>query len=101
MRKNVVVVFEIPPEVETYVPVTPADIEERAFKVVYLKNERQADEAVALIREGNEALDPEMIRFKIIRNDESYVFDNKGIGISSKGKAVKIDLKGLTAVLSR
>jgi len=101
VRKDVVVVFEIPSEVETYIPVTAADIEERAFKVVYLKNERQAAETLALIRDGNEAVDPEMIRIKITGNDESYVFDKRGIGVSAKGKSVKIDLKDLTAVLSR
>jgi hypothetical protein len=96
-----VVVYEIPAGVETYVPVTRDDIEERAFKVVSLKNDKQASEAIALIHETHEAFDPKRIRVKIVKGDESYVFDANGIGVSSSGKSVAIDISQLTVVLSK
>ena len=38
-------VFWIPPDVETYVPVTPANIEEAAFKIVHIQDRHQREES--------------------------------------------------------
>jgi hypothetical protein len=96
-----VIVFEIPSGIETYVPVTGNDIEERAFKVVSLRNEKQASEAIALIRETHDVADPKKIRLKIVAGNEFYVFDARGVGVSSSGKQVKIDIAQLEVVLSK
>ncbi|HEY4356294.1 MAG TPA: hypothetical protein VGN16_11140 [Acidobacteriaceae bacterium] len=95
------VVFEIPPGIQTLVPVTPGDIEARAFKVVYLKNDRLIEEAQSLIQNTNETFEPKMIRAKIKCGTESYVFDSEGVGVSSHGKAVKIDFNRLREILGR
>ncbi len=42
-----------------------------------------------------------MVRAKIKFGAESYVFDSQGVGISSSGKAVKIDFKRLGEILGR
>ena len=92
-------VFWVPPQVETYVPVTAENIEQRAFKIVTIKNERQADEIVSLIRNSDQAVDSARIRVKISTDDKFYNFDSNGIGVSSAGEAVQIDLKKLKMVL--
>lgn len=91
-------VFWIPPEVETYVPVTPENIEKMAFKIVWVKNEKQAEEVVGLIQTSNQAVDSKRIRVKISTGDKYYTFDSDGIGVSSAGEAVRIDLKRLKLV---
>jgi hypothetical protein len=96
---NNVVVFWIPPQVETYIPVTSENIEKMAFKVVTIKNERQADEVLRLIQESNKAVDAKRIRIKISNGEQFYDFDGTGIGVSSKGRAVKIDVEKLKRVL--
>ena len=98
MSKDVVV-FWIPPEVETYVPVTPENIEEVAFKIVHIKNQKQADKIIDLIEKSDQSVDSKRIRAKIVTDDRFYNFDSKGTGISSTGQAVKIDLKNLKLVL--
>jgi len=94
-----VVVFWIPSQVETYAPVTPENIERMAFKVVSAKNERQADQVVSLIERTNQKLDANRIRIKISTEQNFYNFDANGIGISSNGEQVKIDIQKLKQVL--
>jgi putative lipoic acid-binding regulatory protein len=94
-----VVVFWIPSQVETYAPVTPENIERMAFKVVSVKNERQADQVVSLIERTNQKLDANRIRIKISTEQNFYNFDANGIGISSNGEQVKIDIQKLKQVL--
>lgn len=96
---NNVVVFWIPPQVETYIPVTSENIEEMAFKIVTIKNERQADEVLRLVQESNKTVDSKRIRIKISADGRFYDFDANGIGVSSKGKTVKIDIQKLKQVL--
>ena len=59
---NGVNVFWIPSEVETYIPVTPKNIEKAAFKIVYVKNEKQATQLVGLIQKSNQVVDTKRIR---------------------------------------
>jgi hypothetical protein len=94
-----VVAFWIPSQVETYAPVTPENIERMAFKVVSVKNERQADQVITLIERTNQKLDANRIRIKISTEQNSYNFDANGIGISSNGEQVKIDIQKLKQVL--
>jgi putative lipoic acid-binding regulatory protein len=94
-----VVAFWIPSQVETYAPVTPENIERMAFKVVSVKNERQADQVVSLIEKTNQKLDTNRIRIKISTEQNFYNFDANGIGISSNGEQVKIDIQKLKQVL--
>jgi putative lipoic acid-binding regulatory protein len=94
-----VVAFWIPSQVETYAPVTPENIERMAFKVVSVKNERQADQVVSLIERTNQRLDANRIRIKISTEQNFYNFDANGIGISSNGEQVKIDIQKLKQVL--
>ncbi len=96
---NKVVVFWIPPEVQTYVPVTGENIEQRAFKIVSIKNERQADQVLSLIQRSSQSLDSNEIRIKIVNNDIFYICDKHGVGISSTHEAVKIDIPKLKQVL--
>ena len=96
--KNVKV-FWIPPLVETYVPVTMENIEQMAFKVVSIKNERQADQVLSLIQRSNQGLGSKKIRIEISTEHGSYNFDASGIGVSSTGEAVKIDIQKLKQVL--
>lgn len=98
VSKNVVV-FWIPPQVETYVPVTAQDIERMAFKVVSIKNERQANQVLSLVQKSNQAVDSKKIRIKISTEGEFYNFDSNGIGVSSKGEAVEIDIPKLKEAL--
>src|SRR5437762_694380 len=74
-------VFWIPPEVETYIPVTADNIEGEAFKLVQIKNEKQAREVIDLIRVSNQSADPKRIRVKIVVDQKSYNFDSNGLGI--------------------
>jgi len=92
-------VFWVPPEVETYVPVTDKNIEEMAFKVVVVKNNQQADQIVSLIHKSDQEVDSKRIRVKITTGDKFYDFDSNGIGVSSEGLSVAIDLKRLKTVL--
>jgi putative lipoic acid-binding regulatory protein len=94
-----VVAFWIPSEVETYAPVTAENIERMAFKIVTVKNERQADQIVSLIERTNQKLDANRIRIKISTEQNFYNFDANGIGISSNGEQVKIDIRKLKQVL--
>jgi hypothetical protein len=97
---NGVNVFWIPPEVETYIPVTPENIEKAAFKIVYVKNEKQANQLIGLIQKSNQVVDSKRIRVKVSADGKFYNFDSYGIGASSEGEAVMIDLKKLKLVLS-
>ena len=92
-------VFWIPPEVETYVPVTTDNIESAAFKIVRIKNEKQARKVLDLIQESSQELNSKKIRVKIVTADKFYNFDSNGVGISSVGQTVKVDLKNLKRVL--
>jgi hypothetical protein len=92
-------VYWIPPEVETYTPVTPDTIEKMAFKIVQLKNERQADKTISLVQKSNQKADLKRIRVKITTADKSYNFDSNGMGISSTGEGVSVDLQRLKQVL--
>lgn len=94
-----VVVFWVPPEIETYLPVTAENIEQWAFKIVTIKNEKQAKQVLSLIQKSNQSLDSKKIRIKISTDREFYNFDAKGVGVSSKGEAVKIDIQKLKQVL--
>jgi len=96
---NQVVVFWIPPQVETYVPVTMENIEQMAFKIVSIRNERQADQVLGLIQKSKQGLDSKKLRIKISTDRGFYGFDANGIGVSSKGEAVKIDIQKLKHVL--
>jgi hypothetical protein len=97
--KAKVVVFWIPSQVETYAPVTADNIEQMAFKTVSVRNERQAGQIVSLIEKANQKLDANRIRIKISTEQNSYNFDANGIGISSNGEQVKIDIQKLKQVL--
>jgi hypothetical protein len=92
-------VFWVPPEVETYVPVTDGNIEEMAFKVVIVKNSHQADQITSLIHKSEQEADSKRIRVKIVTGDKFYNFDSNGLGVSSEGQSVAIDLKRLKIVL--
>jgi len=94
-----VVAFWIPSQVETYAPVTAENIEQMAFKIVSVKNERQADQVVSLIERTDQKLDANRIRIKISTEQNYYNFDANGIGISSNGEHVKIDIQKLKQVL--
>ena len=96
--KNVTV-FWVPPEIETYLPVTAENIEQRAFKIVTSRNEEQADQVVGLIQKSNQRLESGRIRIKISTDSGFDNFDAKGIGLSSKTEAVKIDIQKLKQVL--
>ncbi len=96
---KIVKVFWIPPDVETYIPVTPENIEEMAFKIVEIKDDKQASDVMALIQKTNQVVESKRIRVKISSHDKFYNFDSNGIGVSSAGEAVKIDLKRLKQVL--
>ena len=98
VSKNVKV-YWIPPEVETYGPVTAENIEKMAFKIVDVKNENQANEITGLVHKSNERVDSNRIRVKIVIEGNFYNFDSNGIGVSSAGEAFKIDLKRLKLVL--
>jgi len=92
-------VFWIPPGVETYAPVTASNIEEEAFKIVHIRDRHQREEVIDLIRNSERATDAKRIRIKVSYEDKSYNFDSDGIGISSQGERVQIDLKRFKAVL--
>lgn len=98
MYKNVKV-FWIPPQVETYIPVTVENIEKMAFKIVDVKNEKLATEITGAIQKSNQRVDPKRIRVKIVTDDKFFNFDSNGLGVSSAGEAVRIDLKKLKEVL--
>ena len=92
-------VFWIPPQVETYVPVTARNIEEMAFKVVIVKNDHQADQITSLIHKSDQEANSKGIRVKISIGNEFYNFDSNGLGVSSEGQSVAIDLERLKTVL--
>jgi hypothetical protein len=92
-------VWWIPPDVETYVPITADNIEKRAFKFVHVQDNHQAEEVIGLIQRSERAAVLGRIRAKISFDDKSYNFDSDGIGISSKGERVQIDLRTLKAAL--
>ena len=94
-----VIVFWIPPEIETCIPVNAEDVERRAFKVVQVKNEAQADRILKLIQKSDQEVNPNRIRIRISTGDKFYDFDSNGIGISSVRESVRIDLKKLKLVL--
>jgi hypothetical protein len=94
-----VAVFWIPSQIEFYAPVTADNIEQSAFKIVSVKNERQAQQVVSLIEITNQKLNAYRIRVKISTKQNFYNFDANGIGISSKGEQVKIDVQKLKQVL--
>src|SRR5258708_30451587 len=94
-----VVVFWIAPQIETYVPVTMENIENMAFKVVSVNNDRQADQILNLIQTSNQGPDSKKIRIKISTGGRFYDFDANGTGISSKGETVKIDIQKLKQLL--
>jgi putative lipoic acid-binding regulatory protein len=94
-----VVAFWIPSQVEMYAPVTAENIEQMAFKIVSVKNERQADQVVKLIERTDQKLDAYRIRIKISTGQNYYNFDANGIGISSNREQVKIDIQKLKQVL--
>jgi len=99
VAKNKTVVFWVPPEIETYLPVTAENIEQRAFKIVTIRNEEQADQVVGLVQKSNQRLESGRIRIKISTDRGFYNFDASGIGVSSTGEAVKIDIQKLKQVL--
>ena len=92
-------VFWIPPEVETYVPVTAENIEEMAFKVVIVKNDHQVDQITSLIHKSDQEANSKRIRIKITTGDKFYNFDSNGVGVSSEGQPVAIDLERLKTAL--
>lgn len=92
-------VFWVPPAIETYVPVTDRNIEEMAFKVVIVKNSQQADQIISLIHRSDQEANSKRIRVKITSGDKFYNFDSSGLGVSSEGQSVTIDLERLKTVL--
>jgi hypothetical protein len=98
MHKNVKV-FWISSQVETYIPVTAENIEKMAFKIVDVKNEKQAAEITGAIQKSDQTVDPKRIRIKILTEDKFFNFDSNGIGVSSTGEGVRVDLKRLKLVL--
>lgn len=94
-----VVVFWVPPQIETYTPVTVENIEQRAFKIVTVRNGKQADQVLSLIQKSNQRLESARIRIKVSTDREFYDFDANGVGISSKGEAVEINIAKLKEVL--
>jgi hypothetical protein len=92
-------VFWIPPDVETYTPVTASNIEEAAFKIVRVRDKHQREEVIGLTRKSERVTDSKRIRVKISYDDKFYNFDSDGVGVSSQGERVQIDLKKLKAVL--
>jgi len=97
--KTRVEVFWIPWTVETYSPVTPENIEIEAGKIVRIRDEEQTDHVLGLIMKSEQKVDPKRIRVKIKTETKFYNFDSDGIGVSSTGEAVKIDLKKLKSAL--
>ncbi|MGB8851579.1 MAG: hypothetical protein WCC76_17840 [Candidatus Acidiferrales bacterium] len=93
------VVFWIPPQVETYLSVTPENIEARALKIVHIKDEEQPDKIISLIKKSKQAVDTKRIRVKITADDKFYNFDSYGTGVSSAGEAVQIDFNKLKLAL--
>jgi len=98
-ESNQVVVFWIPPQIETYVPVTTENIEAMAFKTVSIRNERQTDQVLGLIQKSKQGLNSKKLRIKISTDRGFYNFDADGIGLSSKGEAVETDIQKLKQAL--
>ena len=94
-----VVVFWMPPQVETYTPVTMQNIEDRAFKVVSIRNEKQAGQLIGLVQTSDQRFASGRIRIKITTEHGFYDFDASGLGVSSTGKAMKINIEKLKQVL--
>jgi hypothetical protein len=92
-------VFWIPPEVQTYTPITADNIERAAFKIVHIRDDDQAEKVIRLIQNSKQMSDSKLIRVKISFGSQFYNFDRDGIGISSTGDRVQIDLNKLKAVL--
>ncbi|HEV2617612.1 MAG TPA: hypothetical protein VGU63_13485 [Candidatus Acidoferrales bacterium] len=92
-------VFWIPPQIETYTPVTAENIEQRAFKIVTVRNGKQGDQVLSLIQKSNQRPQSGRIRIKISTESEFYDFDSNGIGVSSRGEDVKIGIKKLKQAL--
>lgn len=92
-------VWWIPPGVETYGPITADNIEKSAFKFVHVRDDHQAKEVIGLIQRSERVAVSGRIRVKISFDNKSYNFDSDGIGVSSKGERVQIDLKKLKAAL--
>ncbi|HUJ31273.1 MAG TPA: hypothetical protein VLY23_08340 [Candidatus Acidoferrum sp.] len=97
--KTRVEVFWIPWTVETYAPVTPENIEKEALKIIRIRDEEQTDHVLGLIMKSDQKVDSKRIRVKIKTESKFYNFDSDGIGVSSIGEAVKIDLKKLKSAL--
>ncbi len=93
-------IFWIPPEVETYIAITADNIEEQAFKIVDIRDSGQAAEILALIKKSNQTIVAKKIRIKVSTEKKSYVFDSNGIGVSSSGEPVQIDLSKLRMVIA-
>jgi len=95
------VIFEIPYDIQTVAPITPSDIEREAFKVIYLRDDIMISDVQALINKADEAPDTRMIRAKFQLGEKSYIFDSRGVGVSSSGEAVRIDFRKLGEIIGR
>jgi hypothetical protein len=97
--KTRVEVFWIPWTVETYTPVTPENIEKEALKIIRIRDEAQTDHVLGLVMKSDRTVDSKRIRVKIKIETKFYNFDSDGIGVSSTGESVKVDLKKLKSAL--
>jgi hypothetical protein len=96
-------IFWIPPEVETYIAMTADNIEAQAFKIVDIRDSGQAGDILALIKKSKQTIDGKRVRIKLSvenKSATSYIFDSNGIGVSSSGEAVQIDLNKLRMAIA-
>jgi len=94
-------IYFIPFNVQTYVPVTMNNIEEKAFHVFEITNNSKL--AIKLIRmldqDNYGILDDKMIRLKLQNRDKIYYVDSKG-NIKVSTKISKCDTEDVEKVIN-
>lgn len=91
----------LPFKIQTNQPVTPKTIFESAFINIYIKHQRLPESIRNLISSTqSKPVDDQMIRLVIQEFGDTYRFDNKGNGITNKGKSVKIDMTEFEKLIS-
>ena len=88
---DVVTVYFVPFEVETYVPITPSTIRASAWEKWTIRAESRISQLLDLLDHGDKAqFDEKRVRGEVIVKNHTYFVDANGVVVRNK-LAVRID----------
>ena len=90
---NMITVYFLPFEIETYVPVTADTVECDAHEVWQIKDSQQSARLLGLLRNDDSRVDPKRIRAKIVSPGKTFLVDSAGVATDGESR-YRLDLPG-------